>query len=65
METGQSAKLDAKGQRVSCPSCGRFLTRFTKVEPSTATVTQLKKCDGCHKQIEVVLDAGRVSVALA
>lgn len=58
----------AKGERVSCPSCGHQLFRIAMVkEPETTSFAIEIKCKGggCHRMLVVVYNQGRFSVAVA
>jgi len=64
--TSQGNEAPARvGQRISCPSCGKFLFRWKKVEPTSATVSEEHKCGGCHRVVDVTYSGGKISVALS
>lgn len=59
----EAATLPARGERISCPSCGRFLIRITKLSQLGVTIGWQMKC-GCHRDCEITYSAGKLSVAL-
>lgn len=74
LENGQAPPADPtapaveeKGQRVSCPSCGRLLCRIKAVKESASAGFSVEikcKSGGCHRLTELTYHEGRISVAL-
>ena len=52
-----------KGLRVSCPACGHFVFRFREPVP-TENLNLESQCRSCHRSLSVVLNVGRLSVAI-